>query len=334
MTALTVTPAQHRRLLDAIENNDGTLKPATGDRQFWPVVTRLRAAGLVNNHNLDVAPAGYEAVGRRASAVAAALIAGDDAYIEEALERVDAELAAVATVRTVPIPAAPAIGVEDAVGNPLHEGDAVDLGEPGQMYAVSHADPDGRGLWVYPLGVSRGAERQVSAADVRKQVFANVAGVVKYVPATPPAAEVDVEDGDGWGQPDGMLGPTEAERVAAPPSVVELDPTHPSVSAAISGRVFALTRGLKVVDRDSRYRMRAARVGARVVDLHNDAGDYLATIIEAGELDWHATTSDTDLGHYGAFAAAVEAVRAMADCGDVTPVPDPYAEPPAAPSAG
>jgi hypothetical protein len=168
-----------------------------------------------------VTPLGLEIIGRRGSAVAAAIIAGDDAYIDGALERVDAELAAV-----------------------------------------------------------------------------------------------------GYDQPDAMPGPTEV--------VAELDPWHPDRSACISGRVFALTRGLKATPTDSRYRMRAARVGSRVVDLHSDAGNYLATIVEHADADWRVADREREVGAYGSFAAAVQAVRTMATNGEITGRPDPYAEPPAA----
>lgn len=77
---------------------------------------------------------------------------------------------------------------------------------------------------------------------------------------------------------------------------------------AIAGRVFAKTAGLPVDDATTRYRMVKARVGSRIVDVHDETtGACLARLTESGAYMWTITLADgRELpGAHATFGAAL-----------------------------
>jgi hypothetical protein len=78
--------------------------------------------------------------------------------------------------------------------------------------------------------------------------------------------------------------------------------------AAVAGAVFARTQGLVTTVDDMRYRMRKARVGARILDVYSAAGEQLGTLTEVVD-EWVAMYANgAGAGTAATFAAAVDAV--------------------------
>lgn len=84
-------------------------------------------------------------------------------------------------------------------------------------------------------------------------------------------------------------------------------------TAAISGRVFARTTGMTVAADCTRYRMRKARVGQRILAVFTDAGTPAGMILEE-PTGWHVAFADGGaLAHpVATFPQAVAAVETRA----------------------
>lgn len=109
---------------------------------------------------------------------------------------------------------------------------------------------------------------------------------------------------------------------AAAPSVPDVAPLDAGEErAAVAGRTFARTEGMTVDDGETRFRMRKARVGARIVDVHNEQGDKIGTAAEDRD-GWSLTGADgSDQGRAPAFTNAVAVLDGAAG-GDQGAAPD------------
>ena len=119
-----------------------------------------------------------------------------------------------------------------------------------------------------------------------------------------------------------------------PPTPLDADEQR----AAVAGRTFARTEGMTVADDETRFRMRKARVGARIVDVHNAQGVKIGTATQ-GRDGWSLVDGDGNAqGDAPAFANAVavlDDVAASPDTpddrgGEVSPLGEDLDAPPPA----
>lgn len=126
-----------------------------------------------------------------------------------------------------------------------------------------------------------------------------VAAQLPAVPGEPDAvavAQIRAERADERGD-------TDAGRLAA---------TADSTSV-VAGRTFARTQGVDVADTDARFRMRKARVGSRIVDVHDEQGQPRGTLTE-DRAGWTVDPSGARAADFPAAVAALDTAPA-----DTTP---------------